>query len=245
MNLKQDHNKMKTDITVAENRIKDLNTRQEILNASILDILKDKRKIDKYNMELEEKIAGRNVTDEMQKKRHKDEERKMRIKYEKNVAYLKSLGVIMMEKISNEESMSKDVLDEKLKQEQELIDLKEELAKLTEKHSHNREELIKQRVKNSQLDSQRRTLDEEEQHLTLENQRLIEENEAMEKENLELKQKIQQTIERIDINNLLKEIDIEELQLLAKNNKQMNFAMENLITKWNFIVGRNSDNGAN
>ena len=42
---------MKTDITVAENRIKDLNTRQEILNASILDILKDKRKIDKYNME--------------------------------------------------------------------------------------------------------------------------------------------------------------------------------------------------
>ena len=44
------------------------------------------------------------------------------------------------------------------------------------------------------------------------------------------------TIQRIDINNLLKEIDIEELQLLAKNNKQMNFSMTNLITKWNAIV---------
>lgn len=81
MNLKQDHNKIQTDITVAENRIKDLDTRQLILNNSIADILKDKRKIDKYNMELEDKISGRNVSDEQTKMRHKNEERKMRIKY--------------------------------------------------------------------------------------------------------------------------------------------------------------------
>lgn len=153
MNLKQDHNKILTDITVAENRIKDLVTRQEILNSSIADILKDKRKIDKYNMELEDKISGRNVTDEMTKKRHKNEERKMRIKYEKNVAYLKHQGVIFMEKIANEEAKSKEVLDEKLKLEQELLDLKEDLQKIVEKNAFNREELIKNKVKNSQLDS--------------------------------------------------------------------------------------------
>ena len=51
-NLKQDHNKIQTDITVARNRIKDLETRREILNSAIQDLLKDKRKIDKYNMEL-------------------------------------------------------------------------------------------------------------------------------------------------------------------------------------------------
>jgi chaperonin cofactor prefoldin len=64
-NLKQDHNKIKTDITVAENRIKDLQTRREILNQALEDILRDKRKVDKYNMELQDKISGRNVTDEM------------------------------------------------------------------------------------------------------------------------------------------------------------------------------------
>jgi len=37
----------------------------------------------------------------------------------------------------------------------------------------------------------------------------------------------------------LKDIDVEELQLLAKNNKQMNFTLENMMTKWNFIVGMN------
>ena len=241
MNLKQDHNKMLTDITVAENRIKDLKTRQEILNSSILDILNDKRKIDKYNMELEDKISGRNMTDDMQKQKHKDEERKMRIKYEKNVSTLKSQGVIMMEKISNEEAKSKDVLDEKLKLEQELIDLKEDLGKISETHAVNREELIKLRVKNSQLDSQNALLTEDELQLTEENTKLIEENGNLEKENTQLKNKIAQTIQRIDINNLLKEIDIEEMQLLAKNNKTMNFAMENLITKWNFIVSKNED----
>jgi hypothetical protein len=90
MNLKTDHNKLQTDITVAENRIKDLKTRQEILESTIKDILTDKRKIDKLNMELEDKISGRNVTEEQTKMKQKTEERKMRIKYEKSVSTLKS-----------------------------------------------------------------------------------------------------------------------------------------------------------
>ena len=49
---------------------------------AIADILKDKRKVDKYNMELEDKISGRGVTEEMTKRKLKNEERKMRIKYE-------------------------------------------------------------------------------------------------------------------------------------------------------------------
>jgi len=80
---------------------------------------------------------------------------------------------------------------------------------------------------------------EEEKQLTKDNEELLEDNKNAEVENLSLKKKITETIQRIDINNLLKEIDIEELQLLAKNNKSMNFAMENLITKWNFINTKN------
>jgi hypothetical protein len=37
----------------------------------------------------------------------------------------------------------------------------------------------------------------------------------------------------------LKDIDVEEMQLLAKNNKQMNFTLENMMTKWNVITGMN------
>jgi NAD(P)H-nitrite reductase large subunit len=65
---------------------------------------------------------------------------------------------------------------------------------------------------------------------------LIDENGKLEKENNMLKQKIAMTVQKIDINNLLKEIDIEELQMQAKNNKVMNVTLENLITKWNYIL---------
>lgn len=116
-----------------------------------------------------------------------------------------------------------------------MLDLNEDYDLLHQKCNNNREDLIKLNVRNSQLDSQTKMLEIEEEQLTEGNKKLIEHNSELEAENLDLKKKIATTIQRIDINNLLKEIDIEELKILAKNNKQMNFAMENLITKWSFI----------
>lgn len=69
------------------------------------------------------------------------------------------------------------------------------------------------------------------------NRGLIAANDILEKENAIYVKKITETIQKIDINNLLKDIDVEELRLIANNNKQMNFVMQNLVTKWNYIVG--------
>ena len=49
------------------------------------------------------------------------------------------------------------------------------------------------------------------------------------------------TIQRIEINNLLKEIDIEDLQLKAKANKEQNDNLHALVTKWNFITKEKND----
>ena len=53
----------------------------------------------------------------------------MRIKYEKNVDTLKLNGMNLVDKSGDEETKSKDVLDEKLKLEQELLDLNDEFDK--------------------------------------------------------------------------------------------------------------------
>lgn len=63
MNLKNEHNGMKTDITVSKNRIQDLQTRKDILDMTILDLLKEKRIVDKINMEQTEIISGRSVSE--------------------------------------------------------------------------------------------------------------------------------------------------------------------------------------
>jgi hypothetical protein len=55
---------MKLDLTTAESTITDLEVRKKMLNIRIADILKDKRKVDKTNMELSDRVAGRNVTEE-------------------------------------------------------------------------------------------------------------------------------------------------------------------------------------
>lgn len=133
-----------------------------MLYAAIEDILRDKRRVDKYNMELEDKISGRNVTEEMTKRKQKNAERRQRIKLQKNLDNLRQMGVILMDKTSNEESKSKEVLDEKLKLEQELNDLREDLQIRGKKMQLNRDDLIKLRVLNSQLDSQTAMLTVEE-----------------------------------------------------------------------------------
>jgi hypothetical protein len=74
-----------------------------MLYAAIEDILRDKRRVDKYNMELEDKISGRNVTEEMTKRKTKNAERRQRIKLQKNLDNLRQIGVILMDKTSNEE----------------------------------------------------------------------------------------------------------------------------------------------
>lgn len=56
---------------------------------SIFDILKDKRLVDKEAMRLDDEISGRNLTEHDTKAKYKHEERKMRIKYEKNIVNMK------------------------------------------------------------------------------------------------------------------------------------------------------------
>ena len=134
-----------------------------------------------------------------------------------------------MDKTTNEETKSKEVLDEKLKLEQELNDLREDLQVRSQKMQLNRDDLIKLRVLNSQLDSQTAMLTVEEAQLGESNANLLEQNGQLEIENAKLSKQIQELIQSISVNNLLRDIDIEELQLLAKNNRTMNQALEKLI----------------
>ena len=236
MTLKQDHNKVKNDITLASNRIKELDTTREIIYGAIQDLLKDKRRIDKYNMELEDKISGKNVTDLQIKQKAKNEERKIRIKYEKNVDTLKKTGGHLVDKGGDEENKSKDVLEEKLKLEQELLDLNTDLDTELQKHQKNREDLIKLHVKESQLDTQTQMLDIEEKQLTEQNKILLENNEKLTNENTDFNDKIKLLEKRIRVNNMLKDIDEEELKLISNANKQIKRAFEDMVTKWGVIM---------
>ena len=87
----------------------------------------------------------------------------------------------------------------------------------------------------SQLKSKGERLDHELKNLKEENEIFVKKNHHYEEENAKLQEDITATIQKIDINNLLKEVDIEDMKLLAQNNKMMNMALHNLMEKWEKI----------
>lgn len=99
----------------------------------------------------------------------------------------------------------------------------------------NREEIIKLQIRYSQLHSQEDKLKGELKTLTEENDFYKKKNAEFEADNEKLNKDIASNIQKIDINYLLKEVDIEDLRLLAQNNKMMNSALHNLIGKWETI----------
>ncbi len=105
----------------------------------------------------------------------------------------------------------------------------------------NREDIIRQQLRLSQLQSQKKRLIEEEKELTVDNAATIKENEKYEKDNEQLQGVIMELIQRIDVSTLLKEIDMEEMRHLATQNANMNMAFQSLINKWEVIKRQESD----
>ena len=120
-----------------------------------------------------------------------------------------------MERLKEEETKAKDMLDEKIKQQQNLTQLNEDLAEGKALASRNREEMIKVQIRYSQLMSQDERLKAEDKLIAEENAFYVKKNVEFELDNAKLNKEIQQTIMKIDINSLLKEVDIEDLKLQA------------------------------
>jgi predicted RNase H-like nuclease (RuvC/YqgF family) len=113
--------------------------------------------------------------------------------------------------------------------------MNEDLAEGRAFSSKNREEIIKLQIRYSQLMSQDERLKGEHTTLHDENEFYLKKNAEFELENAKLNKEIQQTIMKIDINALLKEVDIEDLKLQAQTNKMMNATLHQLLSKWENI----------
>ena len=140
-----------------------------------------------------------------------------------------------MARLGEEENKAKDMLDEKIKLQQNLMQLTEDLNDARALAARHREEIIKLQIKFSQLQTLEEKSKVEVQSLLEENDFYKKKNDEFEAENEQLNKEIFAYIQKIDINTLLKEVDIEDLRLLAQNNKMMTSALHQMLTKWETI----------
>ena len=107
------------------------------------------------------------------------------------------------------------MLDLKITAEQTLELTEEDAREMSARRFANKDDIIKQQLRLSQLKSQKKRLQEESEELATGNAAVIKENEKVEADNERLQQVIMELIQRIDVSTLLKEIDMEEMRPLA------------------------------
>lgn len=203
-----------------------------MLEKQILEILTEKRVVDKENMELEFKRQGKGETEADQKHKQLEAELEQAMRLRRQNEVMKESAEHMSTLLADEEKRAKDLLDQKITVDQ-TMELKTEDAEKMAAHRRNqRQELIDKKLRLSMLESANRQLTEEDKVLAKSNAELLKENDEIEKKNEELTKEINLLIQRIDVSTLLKQIDLEEMRMLANNNTQMSMAFQGVLNQW-------------
>lgn len=199
-------------------------------------MLTEKRRVDKENMELEYKLQGKGMSEKEQKDKQFEAEREQKLALENRLEFKEQEAELLNEQLKEEEALAKDMLDALITAKQELETFSEDADDMRVRRLKNRDDIIRQQIKNSQLKAANGRTKEELVAVTEDNEKLQKDNEDLLAANEKLSTEIALMIQRIDLNTLLKEIDIEEMRLQARNNQSMNMEFMKLLTKWNYIA---------
>lgn len=141
-------------------------------------------------MDIDAKIQGRGMTEAEQKAKQFDAEREQIKKIQNSLKFQKETANSVMERLKDEETKAKDMLDEKIKQMQNLNTLSEDLGEGRALAAKNREEIIKLQIRYSQLQSQEEKFKGEYTTLKEENDFYIKKNNEFELDNERLNKEI-------------------------------------------------------
>jgi len=153
-----------------------------------------------------------------------------------NLQVMQEDAEIMGEQLKKEEEKCKDMLDLKITAEQTFKDFTEpDAEEMQSRRRANREELIQAKIQLSKLNKKRDLMTKENAELEETNDKTKKSNDDYEEANQKSREQIKDLIQRIDVSTVLKEVDLEEMKLLHKNNNALNSAFSRLLTKWDQI----------
>jgi hypothetical protein len=230
--LKRQHGKVEIDINIGKSKLQELQGLREMALRAIEEIYSEKLSVEKENDIIDNKIQGKGISDDAQKVKQVNAEAAQLKKIDNNIKYQEQKVKILMEQLTYEETKGKEMLDQKHKLQQDLQQMDEDVDMAKEDHAIKRQEIINMRIELSQLSLLEEKKKAEDKRLKEENARLIKENNAFEESNVKLTKEIDITVQRIDINNLLKHIDLEDVRLQTMNNQKMTGMVNGLINKW-------------
>ena len=138
----------------------------------------------------------------------------------------------LLEVTKEEEEKGKKELDDKVKVEKDLKFQRNELNEKIEFFETHKKEIIVAKDKESKLLALKKNLTDENDDLDKKNTDYDKQNEELKEANEKLREQIEHTKIKIQLNTLLKEVDIEDIKQLAKNNQLVSNGLESIIKRW-------------
>ena len=128
------------------------------------------------------------------------------------------------------------MLDDKINGDVAMERVTEDGAQMAAKRAQNREDLIRDQIKHSQLQTANKNTSEELNQLNEKNAVLTKGNADLMAKNKALEEEIADLERRIQLNALLKEVDANDLEELAKSNQEMYRNYKTIMHQWEHIM---------
>lgn len=139
------------------------------------------------------------------------------------------------------EKEARDLLEEKNLLSQKLAQLIEESDGFNGKEEQLNHEIISNKNEIDDLDQVTKEKAIKLKYLEEENAKLFEMNEKLDEDIKESNIKMEEAMQRLKLNEMLKDVDISELKMLAQNNNLVNENINQLMSKWDKVYSKLSE----
>ncbi|CAI2365613.1 unnamed protein product [Moneuplotes crassus] len=228
----QKYNKIEIEINIARSQIKELEGIKKMNIRILQDLYAEIRDLEDENEQMEAIIEPDAMDDikflEVLADKEKEKKVELQSTIDSDSVYVEHL----LSTMKDEEGKAKDMLDEKVRLENEYKLSEEDADRLRYDVKNGNDENIRLKSLHDLLEVRKERLTSEVEDMNNENEDYLKKNEELEEENKETEAKIKMVLKKIDVNNLLKAVNIDDLSAAAKKNQNVNKVLMTLINKW-------------
>ena len=234
--------KLERDSHMAQAKIAELDNTQVLNKKYLLDEELTRnihlKENDRLNLELDNLSK---LNEDKLKEKVKESEAKQILVIKNQISNSELKMGLLLNKYKEEEATARNLLEEKNALMQKISNIKEDIDNQADTEGKTKAEIIEVKNNINQLNELINDNTAQLEVLQDENRKLNEENEKYEKDIKDLRIKIDELQQKIELNSMLKDIDIGELKMLTQNNAIVNNSINNLISKWDKVHAKLSE----
>lgn len=220
-------------------KISELENTRELNRKYLLEAELEKKIHEKENIKLNEELDNLSkMTEEALKVKVRENERNQSIIIQNKINNNEFRMNNILEKYKAEEIKAKELLEEKNSIQGKILVVNEDIGQQTEKEKEISMNIID--CRNGIYDKKIQI--EEDQlvytNVAQENDYLRKENDRLEVDIKSALRKIEEIQQKIELNNILKDVDLNELKMLSQNNALVNNSINSLLNKWERVHSR-------